>query len=185
MLFFQNPGTQRFSDIVVGDGNHRLQNDRASIERLIDKVHGAAAEFHAVIERLALRLESGKRRQQRGMDIENSAAKRRDEVRREQAHESGQAHQIHARLVQRGDNQAIIGFPLHSFRRNHARRNAALGGAQKARGVLAIADHDGDFSIGNAARRYAIGQCLKIGTAAAKQNANSFGHEPVTLAQSV
>src|SRR5438445_10220883 len=92
-----------------------LRDDGARVKSFVHEMHGAAAEFHAVVERLALRFESGKRRQQRGMDIENSAAKRRDEVRREQAHESGQAHQIHARLVQRGDHQAIVGFPLHPF----------------------------------------------------------------------
>ena len=78
-------------------------------------MHSAAGEFYAVVERLALRFQAGKGREQGGVDIENPAAKRGDEVGREKAHESGKANQIDARIVQGGDNQPIVGFPLHPF----------------------------------------------------------------------
>ena len=50
----------------------------------------AAGELHAVLERLPLRVETGKRRQETGMDVQNSPAKRVNKTRRQQSHVSGQ-----------------------------------------------------------------------------------------------
>jgi len=59
MLFLQNFTGERHFCIAVANGNNRLQDDRAGVEIFVDEMDGAAGEFHAVFERLALRFEAG------------------------------------------------------------------------------------------------------------------------------
>src|SRR5438445_10242790 len=63
--------------LVIGIEHwHSLLNDDGSmIEVLIHKMHGAAADFGAVIQGLPLRVQAGKGRQQRGMNVEDPLRK--------------------------------------------------------------------------------------------------------------
>ena len=60
----------------------------------------APVDLDAVLERLPLGVEPGKRGKQRRVDVEDAVGKRVDERRPEQAHEPGQADQIDATLAQ-------------------------------------------------------------------------------------
>src|SRR5882762_117191 len=55
--------------VVVAHGHDGLCQDRPGVEIFIHQVNGASAEFYAVFERLPLRLEAGKRWQQRRVNI--------------------------------------------------------------------------------------------------------------------
>src|SRR6266849_1871658 len=63
VFFFQDSLTEGVLVIGIFDGNDSLENDRTGIEIFVDEVHGTAGEFHAVLQRLLLRFEPGKRGQ--------------------------------------------------------------------------------------------------------------------------
>ena len=48
-----------FRGVAIQHRHHGLLHDRAGIEPLIDKMHGAAGKFDAVLDRLVLRVEPG------------------------------------------------------------------------------------------------------------------------------
>src|SRR6185312_14468110 len=95
--------------IVLGqDGNGTLRNDHPMIEMLVHEVHGTTSDPGAVFERLLLCVQSGKCRQQRGMDVEHALWKGLEKHRREQAHVSRKADQIDAVLAQASDDSCIV-----------------------------------------------------------------------------
>ena len=63
---------ERLLRIVVQHRHRRLQNNRAGIQILVDKMHRAAADLDAMFQRLMLRVEAGERGQQRRMDIQRA-----------------------------------------------------------------------------------------------------------------
>ena len=136
MLLGEDAGRKRFGGVAVLDRHDGLRDDGAGVEKFVDEMHRAAAEFHAVFERLALRFQAGKRGQQRRVNIQDASAIGGDEIGREQAHEAGQADQVHARVVKRRDDHAVVGFALDALRRNDPRGNAALDGAWPGRARL-------------------------------------------------
>src|SRR5579871_2851727 len=56
MLFLENARRKRRFRVAVFYRHRGLQDDRAVIQILVDKMHGASTDLHAVLERLALRL---------------------------------------------------------------------------------------------------------------------------------
>ena len=74
MLFDQDARGQRLGRVVVAHGHRGLQHDGAAVELGGHQVHGRAGDLHAVLERLPLRVDAGKRRQQRGMDVEDGGS---------------------------------------------------------------------------------------------------------------
>ena len=58
MLLGQDARGKRFVRVVVAHGHDGLRQNRPGIEIFIHQVHGAAAELHAVFERLPLRLKA-------------------------------------------------------------------------------------------------------------------------------
>ncbi len=126
MLLLKNSSSQRMLVITVKDRNCLLHDDGPMIQFLVDKMHRAAGNFYAVSECLLLRLESGKCRQERGMDIENLARKLLYKPRREQAHISRKTDQIYTVLLQRANNLAVVFSARPAFRRNYQSFQAAL-----------------------------------------------------------
>src|SRR2546427_7601861 len=94
------------------------------------------------------------------MNIQNALRKSRNKMRRKQAHITRKADEIDIRFVQRRDNLAVIRFALQSFGGNDASGKPARACPIDSRCAFAIADHDGDFGVGNAASRNAVGQRL-------------------------
>src|SRR5258708_16830854 len=176
VLFFQNAGAESFFGAVVFDRNDRLHDDRISVEILVEKMKGAAGEFYSVVKGLLLRFQPGKRRKQRRMNIQNALRKSRHEKWRKQSHIPGKADEIDLRFAQRRDYQTIVSFAFQALGRYDAGGQSAGTGAIDSWSAVAIAEHQSDFRVGNAARGNTIGQRLKIGAAAAQEHANAFGH---------
>ena len=102
MLFDQDAVGERVGVVGFEHRNDPLQDDDAVIQMLVDEVHRAAGDLHAVVEGLGLRLEAGEGGQQRRMNVEDAVGEGVDEFRREQAHVAGQADQIHVVRAQGG-----------------------------------------------------------------------------------
>ena len=81
MLLGEDPRGQRRLRVVIEHGNRRLQHDRPRVHALVDEVDGRPRHLDAVLERLALGVEPGKRRQQRRMDVQDPAPVAPDELR--------------------------------------------------------------------------------------------------------
>ena len=62
-------------------GTARLHDDRPGVGFRNDEMHGRAGDLHAGAQRLAVRIEPGKRRQQGRMDVEHAAVPALHELR--------------------------------------------------------------------------------------------------------
>src|SRR5262245_62776464 len=94
VLLGQNFGRKRFFSI---SGRHRhggLFDDRAVIQLFVDQVYSATRKFHAVFNRLSLRVESREGRKQRGMYVQNAPLEFAREPWREQPHVAGKTDQV-------------------------------------------------------------------------------------------
>src|SRR3989442_5957460 len=116
MRLFENFFGEGCFRIFVEDGDSGLQNDRAGVEIFVDEMHGAAGEFDAVFEGLALRFEAGEGREQRRVNIQDAVWIFGDEKGREQAHVSCQADEINSVFVENGGNFAVVDFALEEDR---------------------------------------------------------------------
>src|SRR5579883_2980816 len=110
----QDARRERFDRVVVFDRNRALQDDRAGVEVLIYKVHGAAGDLDAVFQRLLLGVEPGKGRQQGRMNVENPLRKGANKSGAEQAHEAGQAHQLDLVVSQLFDQHAVVNLAVEA-----------------------------------------------------------------------
>ena len=73
VLLFQDAGGERDSAVSSSStGTTACLDDGAGVQAFIDKVHGAAGEFHAVFEGLMLGVQAGKRGQQRRVNVQNA-----------------------------------------------------------------------------------------------------------------
>src|SRR3954449_2449490 len=77
-----------------------LQDDRPRIDALVDEVDGRPHLLDPVLERLLDGAQSGERRKQRRVHVDEAAAEAPDERRTEQLHEPGEHHELGAALVQ-------------------------------------------------------------------------------------
>src|SRR4051812_40799753 len=71
-----NAGVQGVWGVVVENGHDGLGDDGAAVDALIDEMDGAAGDFNAVIKGLSPGLEAGKRREERGMDVDDPVRER-------------------------------------------------------------------------------------------------------------
>ena len=71
MFLSQDPRRERLHGVGVQHRNRRLQNDRTRVQFFVHEMHRAAGDLDAVFERLMLRVETRKGRQQRWVNIEN------------------------------------------------------------------------------------------------------------------
>src|SRR6516164_1521781 len=78
------------------------------------------------------------------MNIQDAAWVGPDEVGAEHSHESGETHYVHLRLVQRGNQFAVVRLAVLPSGRNEAGLETELTRLGEAGGVLAIADHKRD-----------------------------------------
>ena len=116
------------------------------VQVLVDKVHRAASHFHAIVEGLLLRVEARKRRQQRGMNVENAIGKRRHKLRRKQPHVAGQADQVDPCAVRQAVTSASCSARLRPLETNTACGRPSSRAACDALGVGHIRDHDRDLN---------------------------------------
>ena len=154
VLLDEDPRGQRLFGVVVPDRDGHLQNDRPGIELGVDQVHRGAAHLRAVAQRLSLRVQSGKRRQQRRVDVEDRVRERRDERRSQQPHEARQAHQVDFVGAQRRNDGRIEGSPgreltVIDHQRGHRRCPRAI----ESRGVADVGDDEGNRRVEGVRRR--------------------------------
>ena len=93
VLLPQDARGQRVLGVVVEHRHGALHDDGARVEFLGDQVHGHAAHLAPCVERLALGVEAGKRRQQRRVDVQDRVGERVEQRLARPPHEAGQAHQ--------------------------------------------------------------------------------------------
>src|SRR5262245_3572088 len=91
MLLDENSCRQRLHGVGIEDRYGRLRDDWTTIELGCHQMHRDAADADAVRERLPLRLQAGKSRQKRRVNVENGVRERIEQRPANQAHESGQA----------------------------------------------------------------------------------------------
>ena len=118
MLDAEDALRQRIGRVVVGHHHCALHDDRPGVGFGDHEVHGRARDLDPGLQRLAVRIEARKGRQQRGMDIEHLAVPAPYELGREEPHESAQTNQLDAvlrRLVEAGARvvtHVFTHFPL-------------------------------------------------------------------------
>ena len=162
---------------TVSSSMHRhagLHDDRAGVELAGDEVHGRAGDLHAVPERLLLRIDAGKRRQQRRVDVEHRVRKRVEQPRADQAHEAGEADERRrARSSSSCASRASKSSRLANWRWSDDQRlDAGVAGEVEPAGLGAVRDDDGDARVEVAARDRGD-QRLKIAAAAGDQHAKT------------
>jgi len=91
---------QRGQDLVsvgsVRQLDRGLQHDRPRVHSLVDEVDGDAEDLHAVRERLADRVESRERRQQRRVDVEDAVGEAGQELGPDELHVAGEHDELDA-----------------------------------------------------------------------------------------
>ena len=115
VLLLQNSRGEGFRRVFIQNRDNGLADDGAGVHTFIHDVDRTAGEFHAIIQRLFLRVGSRKGRQQGGMNIQDATRKRANEVRAEDAHETCQAHHIHLKVLQNRNDFTVEGFAFFSW----------------------------------------------------------------------
>ena len=112
VFLVQNFGGERVLGVVIRDGNDGLEDNGAGVEIFVDEMDGAAGEFDAIFESLALGFEAGKGREQGGVNVEDAVGEGGDEIGGEKAHVAREADEVDSLFVEDGDDLAVVGFAL-------------------------------------------------------------------------
>ena len=127
-------------------GTARCRTIGPASSSVVDEVHGHAAHLDAVLERLTLRVEAGKRRQQRRMDVQDACGKASSIGAPKQAHEPGEADEADVARAQLAHERAIVvvaGRPA-SMTQMHSVSIPGVAGPLEPGGILHVRDDDGD-----------------------------------------
>lgn len=81
MLLGQDTRRKRLRGVTRLYRDRRLGHDGTVVKGLVYEVDGAAADAHSVVKCLMLGVQARKRRQERGVDVQNPLRKRPDERR--------------------------------------------------------------------------------------------------------
>jgi len=139
---------QSFRGVAIQDRDGLLPDDRAGIDPRINKMNGAACDFHPVIKGLFPGFQAGKRRQKRRMDIDDASFEGLQKLSLKDPHEACQYQQINSCLAKRRHVGALGVF--FQFCSKFARRQEARGEATLARPfenpcVLDVTQHQGNL----------------------------------------
>ena len=116
--------------VVVGENGHLgLGNDGPGVHALVHEVHRATASFDPRREHVPVGVGSGKRREQRRVDVEQPAPPCSNEGWGQQAHPSGQDDDLNAVFLKFLLNRPLVGpspgrWVLNQRQRNHSHRQA-------------------------------------------------------------
>jgi hypothetical protein len=100
-----------------------------------------------MFERLSLRIEPGKVRQETRMNIQYPPAKRLDKTRRQQPHISSKTNKIHVVLAQGCDNLALVLFTITPATLDRNSFNSTLSGELQPTRAGFVTDHNRDLSV--------------------------------------
>src|SRR5581483_9030943 len=174
VLLLEDAGGEGVFVISIEHRDRLLHDDGPVIEMLVDEVYRAPRDLHAVFNRLLLRFEPRKRRQQRWMDVEDTIWELLTEPGRQQSHVSGHADQVHPLFLEGRHNFAVVFFALLPFRRHHARIQAALPRDFDSWSVGAIGNNYRNSRTGYAARIDVVRDRHKVRPASGEQDAQIF-----------
>ena len=114
-----------------------MGDDRALVHPAVDVVHRRPGNLDSPAPRLALRVETGKGRQQRWVDVDDRARKGAEEGGVQDAHEAGEEHQLDAVLLEhpdvRGLGLVVEARPIAARRHVHGRHAGAPGALERRR----------------------------------------------------
>ena len=158
MLFGEDARREGLFGVVVADGDDALRDDGAAVEGLVNKVDGAAGKLHAVMERLALRIEAGKGREQARMNVENAPAISFDKERREQAHVTCETDKINCALTKHPDDVTLVLFARAFASFDDECFQTALRREGQPRRPAPVADNKGDCCAGDAPVMHGVGE---------------------------
>ena len=129
--------------VVAGEHRHRrLHHDRTVVELGGHEVDGAAVHLDTGGKRALVRVQSGKRGQQRRMDIEQPSSVARGEAGRKNAHETSERNQARRETIDFGRQCGVERFARGMTPvLDHARLHTTRRGQRQPFGVGAIADH--------------------------------------------
>lgn len=140
MLLLKDSRAQCVSIVRIEDGNHFLQNDDSVVQLLVDEMHRAACDFYSIGKRLLLCVETGKSRQQRRMNVQDTLRKCLYELRGEKPHVSGETDQVDAVLPQAADDLRVMLGALASAGFDGQCFQAPFAGGVQAGGIGFIGD---------------------------------------------
>lgn len=172
VFFVQNPRCQCLLGVVAQHRHGGLDDDGAMIEIGRDEMHRAAVDFHAVMQRARMGVESAICGQQRGVDVDEPAVIMQHKICREDAHETGQYHEVGLvsvdRLCQGGIEAGAI--RIFAMRHDGGLDAMCLCGLQ-ASGIRAVADYRRDV-----AGQFRVQQRLHVAAAPGNQD-DDFLHD--------
>ena len=171
MLFDENSRRQSLHRIIIVNGNDALLDDRTTIERLVNEVNGAARPLDAVFERLALRVETWKCRQQARMNVENAPAISFYKIAGEKAHVTGETDQINLTSLHEGDDLTLMLFTHPPAPLDCDRHDPALSGARKSSRPPLITHHNCDLRVRNTTLINGVGERQHVRAAPGNQDA--------------
>ena len=131
--------------VVVEHGYAPLQDDRAVVVLVVRVMDGGAADLGAVgqdrlVDVVTVQSFSAERRDQGRVRIDDAVGEVRGNL--QQAHKSGQDHQIDRLLADGVPNDSVeFGGSPNLLSRNHDSRDAVPTGAFETEGILARANH--------------------------------------------
>ncbi len=183
MFLLENARRQAGSSSPAKHLHRPLQNDHSMIELLVDKVNRAAGNRDPILQRLALRIQTGKGGKQRRMNIENALRKGLDEPGREHPHVAGQADQVDfVRLEATRSISASCSARVRPRASITACSNPRAPRGRNSRGIRAVRHHDCDLGLRNLSGRNRAGDGEKVRSPAGKQNPQSMpGREQTEL----
>ena len=130
-----------------------------------------------MLERLALRVDAGKRRQQRRVDVEDGVRKRVEERRADKPHVAGQADEPDVARLQLARQRPIVLVARPASAMVDAERlDAGLPRALEPRRVRAVRDDDGNRRV-EAAVANGVDERLKVAAAPRDQDAKAPVHD--------
>lgn len=142
----QHPLCERLGRIVRAYRHGALRDDRTVVQHRGDEMHGTAVHANPGGQRLGVRVQAGKRGQQRRVDVNQSPGIAVDENRGQHPHEPRQYDEIRLMQVnlrgQRGIESVAAGMVAVM---DDCRRNAVLVGPVQSSGVGTAGDDRGDI----------------------------------------
>ncbi|MBA7654549.1 hypothetical protein ES703_62429 [subsurface metagenome] len=169
---------QRFGRIVVAHRHGTLHHDRTGISLRDHEMHRRTGNLHAGLQRLAVRIEPGKRRQQRGMDVEHPPVPALNEFGGEQPHETAETDQLDPMLFQLLLQHSLESGAVLAERLalDQFGGDAISPGAIEANGVRAVGNHNGDLGR-KVFRLRRFDQRGHVGSAPRDQNGDAAFHQ--------
>jgi len=167
---------QRVLCVFIEDGDTGLAHNRPPIEFGGHKMYGCPGNAHTIGNRLALRVQAGKSREQRRMDIEHPVGKRFEEWSADQAHEPREAHQINlTRLKDVDDRPVVLLSASVRVRRDDDGLDSGIAGALQTRRIRSIRNDNGNRRAQTPVRD-GVDDGLEIGTPSRNQDAEASRH---------